>query len=97
MNKPRKPNRQEITQLAGYIHYKFGHGENLKEAELVVKDTCIAVFDDYISGGPGYAGKLMMVVWLWPAAYEVYIWEDGELTHVNQDHDWCEEEEDWRQ
>jgi len=86
MYKPRKPNQEEITQLAGYVHLKCKWTETLEEARLWIKDTCVAVFDHYMSDCPGYAGKLMMVVWgAGPASYMVFIWIAGALTRVHQD------------
>jgi hypothetical protein len=94
MKKPRKPTREEAHQLAGYVHHKCGCTETPEEAELWTKETCIAVFDDYVSDCPGYAGKLMMVVWgAGPRSYQVYIWRYGKLTHVNQDPGLRSEEE----
>jgi hypothetical protein len=86
MPEARKPNQEEATQLAFHIHHRCGFTESLEEAELWVEATCVAVFDDYITDGPGYAGKLMMVVWTGgPDLYEVFIWRDGKLTPVNQE------------
>lgn len=88
MPEPRRPTQEEMHQLACYIHYKGSYGEDLEEAKALVEETCVAVFDDYITDCPGYAGKLMMVVWGGsPAFYEVFIWRDGEITHVDQDPD----------
>jgi hypothetical protein len=43
-----------------------------------VAHAAIAVFDEYITVGPGYAGKVMTVVWDGsPSFSEVYLWQAG--------------------
>lgn len=49
--------------------------ERQDEADCI-EHTSIVVFDDYITDGPGYAGKVMVVVWGGsPSFTETYIWE----------------------
>jgi hypothetical protein len=81
---PRKPNEIELKQLTQFtsLQYKFSSSsiENEKEAANQVSRAFIAVFDDYCTGSPGWAGKLMVVVWDGsPGQYEVYTWQDGKL------------------
>jgi hypothetical protein len=46
----------------------------------------IAVFDNYITGSPGYAGKVMVVVWDGsPAQYETYTWEGRNLQRLDKE------------
>ena len=85
MSNLRKPNQEEITQLVRYLQNLYAYGDD-EDAEHLTRNAYIAVFDKYITGGPGYCGKLMMVVWDGcPSQYEVFIWEKGELTHVDQE------------
>jgi hypothetical protein len=85
---PRKPSRVELQQLAQFIGQRFGFAddpvENEKEAAWLVEMAYIAVFDDYVTGCPGYAGTVMTVVWDGsPTQYEVYIWSNsGEIAKV---------------
>lgn len=86
--KPRKPNQQELEDLTNYLETL--HWYDLEDAEATVRDAvkkaAIAVFDDYITDNEGYSGRLMTVVWnIGPELYEVFIWQDGELIHVDQD------------
>ncbi len=92
MTKPRLPNPEEIDQLAAQIllnTYAAGSMVNAEErtnAKRLVESASVAVFDDYAADSPGYAGKLMSVVWPGgPELYEAYIWRNGEITRVDQD------------
>ena len=59
--------------------------ENEAEAARIVSSAFIAVFDDYCTGGPGWFGKLMVMVWDGsPSQYEVYVWEHGKLVRQKQ-------------
>lgn len=52
-----------------------------EEAEYL-EHIWIVVFDDYCTDGPGYAGKLMVVVWGGsPSFTETFIWQ-GENFHA---------------
>jgi hypothetical protein len=98
MAEPRKPIQQEICQLASYLHNKGGYGKDFEEAKAKVEETCVAVFDDYVTDCPGYAGKLMMVVWgAGPELYEVFVWRGGEITRIDQDPNLRREEKELRQ
>ncbi|HYH66195.1 MAG TPA: hypothetical protein VD866_15995 [Urbifossiella sp.] len=47
-----------------------------------------AVYDRYSTGGPGYAGKLMSVVWDGaPSFSDVFTWEDGTMVRSPRDYD----------
>jgi hypothetical protein len=42
-----------------------------------------ALFDDYVTSSPGYAGKVLVVVWPAGASItETYIWRDGHIDKV---------------
>jgi hypothetical protein len=85
MTTPRKPTTEELQQLIAFDRERFAYG-NDEEAAEVVDAAFIAVFDDYVTGGPGWAGKLMMVVYDGsPSQYEVFIWDDTQLRRVDQE------------
>lgn len=86
---PRKPNEVELRQLAQFIAQQSGFSDdpikNEAEAARIVSSAFIAVFDDYCTGGPGWFGKLMVMVWDGsPSQYEVYVWEHGKLVRQKQ-------------
>jgi hypothetical protein len=78
---PRKPTNEEKKELVTYILFdEFGKSHVSKEdkenVEGLVEQAAIAVFDDYITDSPGYAGKVMVVVWSGDPAYsDTYIWD----------------------
>jgi hypothetical protein len=85
MESPRLPNEQEISEL---IRYQMENGGlDVEEAnELVNNSAYMSVFDDYITDGPCYAGKVMAAVWSGsPEFYEVFVWIDGKMKKVEQD------------
>ena len=88
MNKPRKPNENEKNALAFWVAEEMGGFEandHFSEGRMLVEEAAIAVFEDYVSDSPGYAGKVMMVVWPGgPEIYEAFVWRNGNLTKVNQ-------------
>lgn len=47
----------------------------------------VAVFDNYISDGPGYTGSLMVVIWGGgPETFELYGWDlMGQLYRIKSD------------
>jgi hypothetical protein len=63
---PRKPNEQEndlLTQWLAETMYKDISPGDLNEAAMIVDNAYIAVFDQYMTGGPGYSGRYMLVAW----------------------------------
>lgn len=95
----RKPNAEEKEELAKLSAVNMS-GDDYSEEDLEttrghVEGSAIAVFDHYITDSPGYAGKLMSVVWpASPDFYEVYIWRDGKIKRLNQEAGLRIEEED---
>lgn len=77
---PRKPTEEEYLQLFSLEwERQYGGSKNdPKEEETLrafIRDAAIAVFDGYITDGPGYVGKIMVVVWTGsPTFYEAYTW-----------------------
>lgn len=58
----------------------------------MIREASIAVFDDYITYGPDYAGKLMLVAWmLSPSYYQAFTWDkQGQIHPVEQDEEMSE-------
>lgn len=89
MLKPRLPEPSELNQLvttlAGSAEATLDPEERTNLNQLAA-EAAIAVFDEYQADSPGYAGKLLVVVWPSdPAVYEVGIWRNGRLELVPQD------------
>lgn len=85
---PRTATTEEKKQLIAYCvnsYYRELSSSDPAEQESFVGNAAIAVFDRYSTDGPGYAGKLMTVVWSGsPSFYTVFIWTDGVLHDVEQ-------------
>ena len=87
---PRKPTQEETRELAEYVaKQEYEHPteadivEAKEEAEGWLENAAVAVYDHYITDSPGYAGKVMVVVWpAGPSVTETYIWRDGQITEV---------------
>ena len=61
-------------------------GEEIANFKGLIAKAWIAVFDDYTADGPGYGDKLMTIVWPGkPDLYEMYIWKNEQMIHLNQD------------
>ena len=90
---PRLPTETEKRELAEWLlSYENENPtpENIAEKIPLVEAAHIAVFDNYMTDGPGYAGKLMSVVWSGgPDIHEVYTWENNRLRkeqhHLSQE------------
>jgi hypothetical protein len=76
---PRLPTVDELRELSDY----FGNDD---EVPMPLDGTCIAVFDDYCTDGPGYRGKVVTIVWpSGPEYHHVLVWTDGVLKEVDRD------------
>jgi len=76
-NAPRVPTEEEKKELVAYNVQRKYTNPSLEEYEQekgLTEDAYIAVFDNYVSDSPGYAGKVMLVVWGYPKLTEVYTW-----------------------
>jgi hypothetical protein len=75
--KSRIPTREEKIELVEYIlihDYKNDENERVN-IEGFVENAAIAVFEHYFTSSPGYAGKLMIVVYDGaPEMTETYTW-----------------------
>jgi hypothetical protein len=59
---PRKPSPYEIKEIARWLAKQ--ENEQLSQDHIDrVEGAYVAVFDDYISDGPGYAGRVMVCIW----------------------------------
>ncbi|MGZ6392257.1 MAG: hypothetical protein ACXWQZ_23710 [Ktedonobacterales bacterium] len=84
---PRRPTERETEQLVDYLLRNddpeaFDAGtfqqDTQQEIQDAVANACIAVFDHYVTTSPGYAGKLLVVVFASsPTETHTYAW-DGE-------------------
>ena len=75
---PRKPTKTEKQDLTRY--QTNVSGQETEDMGRIVESSSVAVFDDYITGGPGYSGKVMMVVWeASPSIFDVYTWKNGQI------------------
>jgi hypothetical protein len=72
---PRIPTAQEKHRL---VELLVTRGQDVDEAKLLVEENAyIAVFDSYITTSPGYAGKVMLVLWDdKPSHYELVTFGD---------------------
>jgi hypothetical protein len=89
---PRKPTEEEYQQLFSLLWEQQGMPSDPEEKQDLmasIKGAAIAVFDDYITDGPGYAGKVMVMVVVWtgsPTFYEAYTWNrDGQIETCKQE------------
>lgn len=78
-NIPRVPTEEERAELIAYkakISYRNPTKDDLEQEKDFVENASIAVFDNYITDGPGYAGKVMIVIWSGdPSFTETYTWD----------------------
>ena len=81
--KIRKPTSKELEQLKEFLNKKAG--QDMAEAEELIKNYCFVVIEDYISDCPGYRGKLLFAVYGIPEFHELYGWDDGKLIRIEQD------------
>lgn len=72
---PRVPTAEEKEQLVKRIKYRGFDDDEAKQ--LVEEHAYIAVFDNYMTDSPGYAGKVMLVLWDdKPSDYELWTFND---------------------
>jgi|SRR5947207_8156918 len=77
---PRIPTEAEKEELLEeVITQKYSNppsDEGRQDDADAIENASIAVFDNYITDSPGYAGKLMVVVWSGdPSFTETYTWD----------------------
>lgn len=71
----------EIAQLKEYIRQNpLEYGLDEEGIDLLVGTAYIAVFPEYLTGGPGYGGKVLVAVYDGgPQQTETFSWNDGEI------------------
>lgn len=87
---PRKPTQQEKQELIEHVAKRAYNQpteaeivEAREEVEGWLESAAVSVFDSYITDSPGYAGKILIVVWSAdPSMTETYIWHDGQIANV---------------
>lgn len=91
MLKPRKATKEELKELKAVELKCMTSNPDIYDKVTIadfVSTAAIAVFDDYISDGPGYAGKVMVVVWSGgPYINSVYTWnmKTNELEKITKE------------
>lgn len=85
-NKVRTPNAQELQQIGEWLT-EHSMGEVFPDWS---NSAWIAVFDDYITDCPGYAGKVIVVVWgAGPDTVSLFIEGKGTLVLSSNHDDTC--------
>ena len=85
----RKINQEEYERLRAHF---IGQGMDSEEATDTVESYWFGVIEDYISDGPGYAGKLIFAIYGEPQFYELLAPdEDGVLHRVLQEESFHEQ------
>lgn len=83
---PRTPTKNEISEIAAYC--SIAYAETHENCEDALEHSAIAVFDEYITGCPGFSGKVALVMFdLAPSQYQAFKWQDGKVMAIEQDKD----------
>ncbi|EMA11582.1 hypothetical protein SAMN05443574_103320 [Haloarcula vallismortis] len=79
----REPTEEELNEV---IQHKIEEdGLSHEEAKKHVESFYYAVFPDYITGCPGYAGKVLVEIGTTgPGFLYIYTWDRGEIQRRNQ-------------
>ncbi len=89
-NNPRGPTHGELDQLKTWIesNWKSFDFSAFPEWHSILY---IAVFDRYMTDGPGYVGKLMYVINAGsPSWCDIFVWRDDRIDHIGTHNDLCE-------
>lgn len=79
---PRYPTESELAQLWEWLQSNPDNGGYGFEKENWFERFYFAVIDGFTTGGPGYAGKVIYMIWDgWPDQIEVFCVEDGRIVH----------------
>ena len=68
MTTPRTPTHRELIGIA----WASRGDETFSEMLHRLKGSSVAIFDDYISDGPGFVGRVAVVVWGYPEAFDAF-------------------------
>lgn len=72
----RAPTAVELEELAAIV--AEGMGDEIEYARDALSGSHIGVIDNYITDGPGWFGKLAVVVWSGsPELVDTYGWNEG--------------------
>jgi hypothetical protein len=83
---PRPPTREEQRQLADFL-VSLGEYE-ADDARSIAEAAYVAVYEHYSTGGPGYCGKLMSVVWDGsPSTFDIFTYRGGEMVRSGREYD----------
>lgn len=87
----RKPTKEELADWKKWFLKENSHNYYLsleQNADDYIESYYFGVIDDYISDCPGYAGRLMFVVYGFPQAFELFEWDsNGKLKRVKSEHE----------
>lgn len=86
----REPTPEELGQLLNW-HLERQYGENhkltydeIEDERLSIRNASICVFPNYITDGPGYSGRVMVVVWSGdPTFVEAFVWYQDKLIKLS--------------
>ena len=79
----RQPTDDELNDLVQW--YRNTHSHNRRQAVETVSQCYYIVIEDYVTGCPGYAGRVLIQVGgAGPAYHAVYIWTDDGLKRCDQ-------------
>ena len=86
----RPPSRSELAALWSWLKAEQ-HVENyLLHESSWYQQFYIAVFDNYITGSPGYCGRVLYLIWDGGVEQiDVFIFRDRQLIHVGKHHEDC--------
>jgi hypothetical protein len=79
-NSPRPPTEHELAEVWAWMKEQRYDEMYLLEEASWFEQFWIAVFDHYITGSPGYAGKVLYLIWDGtPANCTVFVWNKANI------------------
>ena len=80
---PPQPNADELDQLSRWL---CEQGYDPDTAMMTATTAYVAVYDEYVTGCPGYCGKVLSVVWDGsPSCFDVFTWCDGVMAQEERE------------
>jgi hypothetical protein len=80
MRSPRVQERDDI------LNWMVSEGQDPQDCAGMLSQAAVGVADGYITDGPGYAGRVISIVWSGdPSIHQVLIYQDGRLTDAGCD------------
>lgn len=85
--KPRELSPEERVQVSEHFFaqkpFADQYASAAEVADYLVDCCCVAVFDNYITDGPGYAGKVISIVWSGcPSIVSTLTFRDGAIDEL---------------